>query len=282
MLRLFPPPTPQADRPPADESGGGAVHTETGDTDNTVDTVGTDNTVGDVAAAVAAEERHARPGRPWVMTNMIATIDGATAVDGLSGGLGGAGDKAVFMALRAVADVIVAGASTVREEQYRAPTPSDEVMADRVARGQAPRPRIAVVTRSLNLDLDLPLFDGRHRPFIITTESAAPERLEPLAEVAEVIQAGEASVDLAAALGQLAERQTTTVLCEGGPSLNGQFVADGLVDEWNLTISPTLLAGDARRAAVGPLSSGPPGGMELSRVWADDSFLFCRWVTKDG
>ena len=46
-----------------------------------------------------ADRREPHHGRPWLMTNMIASIDGATAVDGLSGGLGGAGDKAVFRAL---------------------------------------------------------------------------------------------------------------------------------------------------------------------------------------
>ncbi|MEL7209075.1 MAG: pyrimidine reductase family protein, partial [Actinomycetota bacterium] len=30
-------------------------------------------------------------GRPWVMANMVASADGATAVDGVSGGLGGDG-----------------------------------------------------------------------------------------------------------------------------------------------------------------------------------------------
>ncbi|MGI9615564.1 MAG: dihydrofolate reductase family protein, partial [Acidimicrobiales bacterium] len=66
----------------------------------------------DPRSAVAAEERPGRPERPWVYTNMIASADGGTAVDGLSGQLGGAGDKAMFGALRAVADVILVGAST--------------------------------------------------------------------------------------------------------------------------------------------------------------------------
>ena len=50
----------------------------------------------------------------WVLINMIATVDGATAVDGRSGGLGGAADKAVFAGVRALANVILAGAGTVQ------------------------------------------------------------------------------------------------------------------------------------------------------------------------
>ena len=54
-------------------------------------------------------------GRPWVAVNMVCTADGA-AVDptGVSGKLGGDADTKAFGALRSVADVIVAGASTAR------------------------------------------------------------------------------------------------------------------------------------------------------------------------
>src|SRR4051794_37753697 len=47
--------------------------------------------------------RDARPSpgdRPWVLLGMIASADGSTAVDGRSGKLGGAADKAVFAAVR--------------------------------------------------------------------------------------------------------------------------------------------------------------------------------------
>lgn len=228
---------------------------------------------------MAADARPAPAGRPWVYTNMIASADGGTAVAGLSGDLGGPGDKTMFAALRAVADVILVGASTVREERYRPSNPRQTTVDARLARGQQPRPTIAVVSRSLDLDLDLPLFsDPDYRPLVITTESSPAEGRAPLASRAEVIPMGTDDVDLTAALALLARRGAAAVLCEGGPALNGQLIANDLIDEWNLTISPTLLGADSKRAAVGPLSSGPPPSMTLSRVWTDDSFLFCRWT----
>ena len=73
----------------------------------------------DPVAVVAAEARPAPPGRPWVLANMIASADGsATDAGGRSGGLGGPADKAVFGAVRAIADVVVAGAATVMAEDY--------------------------------------------------------------------------------------------------------------------------------------------------------------------
>lgn len=233
----------------------------------------------DVDAAVAAEARRPIDGRPWVYTNMIASADGGTAIDGLSGALGGPGDKAMFRALRAEADVILVGAATVRDETYRAPTAPDRARQRREAEGRRPDPQLAIVTRSLDLDLDLPLFDQPdNRPLIVTVADAPAERRAALAERAELIDAGTDSVDLAAALELLGRRRVGTVLSEGGPSLNGQLIHAGLIDEWNLSLSPRLLAGDSRRAAIGPVPDGPPPAMHLARVWTDDDFLFCRWV----
>ena len=233
-------------------------------------------------AAVAAEARPAPGERPWVYTNMIASVDGGTAVDGLSGALGGPGDKAMFAALRAVADVILVGASTARQERYRVPIQPAEVVAARQARGQAPHPRLAIVTRSLDLEPDLPLFDDEHRPYVVTVASSPADRRSDLADRAELIIAGDDGVELALAMRQLAGLGAGTVLSEGGPSLNGQLIEAGLIDEWNLSISPHLLGADSRRAAVGPVPDGPPQGMRLARVWSDDDFLFCRWVRDRG
>ncbi len=237
--------------------------------------------VADARAAVAAEARPADRGRPWVYTNMIASADGGTAVDGLSGQLGGPGDKVMFGALRAMADVILVGASTVREERYRVPKLRDETVAVRRARGQADHPRLAIVSRSLNIDRELPLFDDpEHRPYVLTAASAPADLRAELAAVAEVLVVGDAGVELLTALERLGELGATSVLSEGGPSINGQLIAEDLVDEWNLSISPRLLGADSRRAAIGPMAAGPPVGMTLSRVWTDDDFLFCRWVRK--
>lgn len=234
----------------------------------------------DPAEAVPTEERPSPEERPWVMTNMIASADGATAVDGVSGALGGSADKAMFMALRSVTDGILVGASTVRQERYRPPSAGDEATgAARAARGQQVRPLLVVVTGSLNLDPELPLFaDASYRPLIITVESAPAEQRRRLAAVADVIDVGERRVELPEALAVLRRRQVSVLLSEGGPSLNGQLIADDLIDEWNLSLAPLLAAGSSSRPARGPEPVGPPAKMALSRVWEQDQLLFCRWI----
>ena len=240
----------------------------------------------DPVEAVATESRVPRRGRPWVMTNMIASLDGATAVDGLSGPLGGPADFRVFMALRAVADLIVVGAATASAEGYKPPKPSAAIQAERRARGQASRPTVVVVSRSLSLAPSEPLFsDPGHRPIILTVDDAPTDRMSQLAEVANIITAGSGNVDLPAGLEALAgleqlEERTTVVLLEGGPSLNGQFIAGDLVDEWNQTIAPVLVSGGSARPAAGPAPTAPTT-LELARLWTGGGLLFGRWVRPD-
>jgi riboflavin-specific deaminase-like protein len=220
----------------------------------------------------------ARPGRPSLRVNMIASVDGATAVDGLSGGLGGPGDRAVFLHLRSLADVILVGAGTVRAEGYGPPELPAKLREARRERGRAPLPRLAVVSRSCALDWDAPIFRrAGPRPIVVTVERAPSERRSAAARVAEVIAAGGEDVDLAAALRELAGLGAETVLAEGGPRLNGALAAAGLVDELCLTVAPRLAGGDSARIVAGPPAPGGAPPFEPAFVGEEDGFLFLRY-----
>src|SRR5690348_5044510 len=67
-----------------------------------------------------------RKARPYVVVNMVSSVDGAISLDGVSAGLSGADDKAVFFHLRSLADVVLVGAGTAREENYGQVKLSDE------------------------------------------------------------------------------------------------------------------------------------------------------------
>ncbi|MFP5257373.1 MAG: pyrimidine reductase family protein [Acidimicrobiia bacterium] len=234
--------------------------------------------VEDVAELVAAAARPAPPERPWLLVNMIASLDGAITVDDRSGGLGRPADRAVFSALRAVADVVLAGAGTVRAEGYGPPRPSASARAARQARGQAAAPRLAVVSRSLELDVDAELFRAAEEPpLVLTCAAAPPERRRALDAVAEVVVAGDEAVDLVEALSELRRRGVATITAEGGPTLNGHLLAADVIDEWDLTVSPLLVGGDAGRAVVGPRLVEPREA-ELSWLLEGDGLLLGRWL----
>ena len=181
-----------------------------------------------------------------MMINMVASVDGATVVDGRSDQLGGPGDRQVFRALRGVADMILVGAGTVRAEGYQPPrTPDDRMAVVRATAGRSARPRLVVVSGRLDLDPMAPLFAERlpvdQPPLVATVRSASADRRAALEPVADLIALGETRVDLTGLLATLGDLGARTVLCEGGPDLNHQLLAAGLVDELCLTISPMLV-----------------------------------------
>lgn len=225
-------------------------------------------------AVVYAYPGHARR---WVRANMVSSVDGAAQADGKSAGLSGEADKKVFRALRGLADVILVGAATVRTEGYRQPAvPREQFAQARSAAGQAPAAAIAVVSASLDLDFDAPLFREAAVPTItVTVTDAPPDRLAAARDAGEVLIAGTIRVDLAAAVDQLAETGRGRILCEGGPSLISGLAHARRIDELCLTVSPQLLSGHAKRIADGPPLE-PPLPLTLHTLLMEDGFLFTR------
>ncbi|MGW6495552.1 pyrimidine reductase family protein [Nonomuraea angiospora] len=212
-------------------------------------------------------------GRPWLRLNMVASADGAAWLKGRSGGLSSAGDKRIFQTLRGLSDVVLAGAATVRKEGYGPVPPRDSW--DEVRVGRPKVPPIAVISRSLDFDLDGELFtEAPSRTIVITCEAAPPERRKAAARHADVIVAGAESVDLAPAITELHARGLARILCEGGPRINAQLSAQDLVDELCLSISPLLLGGGAARILNGEPSEV---SLRLSHVLEEEGVLFCKY-----
>ncbi|MBC9713075.1 pyrimidine reductase family protein [Streptomyces sp. TRM66268-LWL] len=216
---------------------------------------------------------------PWLRANMVSTLDGAAQHDGRSQPISCETDMRIFGTLRALADVVLVGAETVRLEGYRPARAREAFAARRAAAGQGPAPAIAIVSGSLDLDFSLPLFTEPLVPTVILTGAEAPAHRVKAAEQAgaRIVVAGDsARVDPAAAVRALADLGFTRLLTEGGPKLLGQLVAADVLDELCLTVSPMLAAGDAQRIAGGP-SIAVPQRLRLASLLEEDGFLFCRY-----
>jgi len=234
----------------------------------------------ELAAAYAYPEP-AADGRPvpWLRANMVSTLDGAAQHDGRSQSISSATDMRIFGTLRQLADVVIAGAETVRQEGYRPARARAEFAEARRAAGQGPVPAIAVVSASLDLDFSLPLFASPLVPTLVLTGAAAPPDRVAAAEKAgaRVVVAGDGvGVEPARLVRALGELGHTRLLTEGGPRLLGQLVAAGVLDELCLAVSPTLTAGDAQRIAGGP-SVAVPRRFVLASVLEEEGFLFTRY-----
>ncbi|MER5754109.1 pyrimidine reductase family protein [Streptomyces sp. NPDC002088] len=239
----------------------------------------------ELAAAYAYPEPAPAPGatsagpQPWLRANMVSTLDGAAQHDGRSQPISNATDMRIFGTLRALADVVMVGAETVRQEGYRPARARAEFAALREAAGQGPAPAIAVVTAGLDLDFSLPLFTAPEVPtLILTGAAAAPDRIAAAEKAgAHVLIAGDGvGVDPARAVRALADLGHTRLLTEGGPRLLGQLVAAGVLDELCLTVAPMLTAGAAQRIAGGP-SVAVPHRFVLVSLLEEEGFLFSRY-----
>jgi riboflavin biosynthesis pyrimidine reductase len=220
----------------------------------------------------------------WVRANFIASLDGAAAVDGTTRALGGPVDRALFNLLRALADVVLVGAGTVRMENYSGARPTVTQRQHRAARGQSEVPPLAIVTKSGHLDRDMPVFTNTEvAPLVLTCTAAAAATRRRLAGIADVVDCSGADpgrVEETALLNALTERGLRRVLTEGGPTVLSSFIERGVLDELCLTIAPCLVGGTAPRIAAGP-------GQLLTRMSCahiladDDGYLYTRYVKAD-
>jgi len=234
--------------------------------------------VPDALAPYLAVDRSRPEHECWVTGHMVAGLDGTASVGGRVGSLSTTPDQELFRRMRQIADVVLVGAETVRREGYGPVRLSEAAQQQRRQQGQSSIPPLAVVSRSLSFDWTAKAFadaPADARTHVITCAAADPERRAEAEKVAEVIVAGDDTVDPAAAMRALAELGHRVVLCEGGPTWLGELVAADRLDELCLSISP-VMGGDPL-----PVSVTPPGAglatFELKGAMAEDDTIFLRY-----
>jgi riboflavin biosynthesis pyrimidine reductase len=204
---------------------------------------------------------------PSLYANFVTSLDGVVAADdappsAISGGA--EADRVVMGLLRACAEAVVVGAGTLRAEPRHLWTPEHihpslaPAYAElREALGLPPTPRLVLLTRSGDVDPSLPAFELG--ALVVTTEAGA-----------------------AALRGILRGEGHRVVLTEGGPTVLGQFLAAGILDELFLTLSPRLAGRDGRSRRLGLVeghafdTAALPAGSLLS-VKRHRSHLFVRY-----
>lgn len=218
-----------------------------------------------------------RPGGRRLVLNMVSSLDGATAAGGETAGLSDDDDRSLFVALRAAADVVLVGAETVRVEDYgpvQLPVSARQARRDR---GLPELPRLAVVSRSLDLaESSRLLSDPSRRPYLITGEASPAQRRQALSAGAEIVLAGPSGAKPKSILDHLWQDGHEVILCEGGPTLNGEFATEDLIDEVNLTLSPQIVGGSSHRLVH---CAGLTGSrFRLDRLMTGDRMLFARFL----
>lgn len=190
---------------------------------------------------------NAPPDRPYLFINMASTADGKIVLGdagGTAAGVGGATDQLLFRRLQHACDAAILGSGTLRASQVIYPP---EIM------------RI-VVTRSGKVPLENRFFkDVPEKAYVLAPRNLHKNELKRLQSETQVIQTGEADVDLKEAMQILRQDYGIEhILCEGGATLNENMLRLGLADELFLTIAPKLKGGTEIPTIVGGVGF-PPG-----------------------
>jgi riboflavin biosynthesis pyrimidine reductase len=217
---------------------------------------------------------------PAIALNMVASVDGATTLDGRVGRLTGPADQALLRRLREESDAVLVGAATVRAEGYSTLLRPDA--RERREREQGTtEPLLCVVSRDANLGPGSPALRAAPGPLIFLTSEGAPlpeaER-EVLAIRSATGTPGE-PVALRPLLARLrAEHGVERVICEGGSTLNAALLAERVVTELFVAVSPLI----AREPGSPPLVAGVTEPLELSLLahGTADDFVFLRYALR--
>jgi riboflavin biosynthesis pyrimidine reductase len=223
-----------------------------------------------------ALDRLAPPDRPYVIANMIASVDGRATLAGRSGGLGNETDRQIFLDLRTQVDAVMAGTATIGIERYGSLLKSEERRAKRVARRLEPVPLAVTATRTMELPAHAPLFADPESRVVVLTNS---ERDAPECAAQLLIErlAGD-PLDLLTGMERLRARHgVRSLLLEGGPTIFAAMTAAGLVHELFMTRASKLVGSPDELTILEGQQLDQPLELELVSLLHEDAYLFLRY-----
>ncbi len=211
--------------------------------------------------------------RPWIALNMVCTADGRVTVAGRTHAITNRADYELFHATRERMDAIMVGAETIRIESYGRTINSAEARERRASAGLPPDAIAVVVSRSVSLPADVGLLRAADNTVVVLTPSADGE-LPAAAATVHYLREPDPAVGLARLREEFGVR---SLVCEGGPRLNGTLLPAGLVDELHLVYAPKLAGGEDPLTIVSGPPFEPPVDLELRTLHESGGYLFARY-----
>lgn len=205
-------------------------------------------------------------GRPYVVVNMVSSLDGRVTIEGNERGLGSKIDQRLMRELRVHADVVMNGAGTLRASGTSSRLDDPALEELRLERGKPRTPISAVVSGSGDLPLERAFFTARDFEGVVYLSASAPEeRRAAIEATGRRVYSMPPEDDPQWLMRHLREELgARQVLVEGGPQLNGWLFDAGVVDELFLTLGPVVVGGNDVLAAV--VSDRPPSFERTTRL----------------
>ena len=207
--------------------------------------------------------------RPYVILNMISSVDGKAAVGGKASGLGSRTDRQTMRALRSRVDAVMVGAGTLRAERL-------SLGLDAPA---GPQPLAVIATGSGGVPLESNLIVEEGQEVLVIARDDIALRLGGHS-VLRLSADGSGNLDLKEAMRVLkSEHGVELLVAEGGPRLNYSLVRQNLADELFLTLAPKLHGGLPLEASPTVLEGPtlPTRDVNLLSVHLAGDELFLRY-----
>ena len=154
-------------------------------------------------------------------------------------------DKRRLSEIRAGTDAVLVGASTLAADRMTMGLADPALRAARRAKRKPEYPLRIIVSNSGRISPALRVFEKDFSPILIFTTRKMPRAVRTaLLCLADLHVCPGKRVDLRAMLATLrADYRVKRIVCEGGPRLFRALLAEHLVDEIHLTLSPRIFAG---------------------------------------
>jgi riboflavin-specific deaminase-like protein len=208
--------------------------------------------------------------RPYVVINMVASVDGRSSRSGKASGIGGEADRRAMRELRSRVDAVMVGAGTLRAEKL------DLGLDDPAAE----QPLALILCGRGSLPLAERLVESPQEILLVMSDdSTGPRGAVPArARILRAPSSAPGRVDLRALLRALrSEHAVNRLLVEGGPVVNRTLIDEGLVDELFVTVAPKLLSGEESSIVAGRAATNEPEDLALLSVHASGDELFLRY-----
>ena len=203
-------------------------------------------------------------GRPFVILKGAMSLDGKIATkSGHSQWITGAQARRDVHRVRSQVDAVMVGIGTVLADNPQLSARGAKIGSTQRTGRQPVR---VIVDSQLRIPLKAKILTCVHeQPTIIcTTVQASRPKVQTLKDrgiQVWVLPQRKRRVSLKAALGKLAKVGMSTVLLEGGSTLNASALHEGLVNQVRLYVAPRLLGGQDAKSLIGGFS---PKGIDQS------------------
>jgi 2,5-diamino-6-(ribosylamino)-4(3H)-pyrimidinone 5'-phosphate reductase len=184
--------------------------------------------------------------RPFVTANFAMTWDGRVSTRRFTPtNFTSKRDKHRLLEIRATADAVLVGVSTIVADNMAMGMPDETLRAARIKRGQSPFPLRVLASNSGRIPKNLRVFNTGAAPIVVfSTTQMAPATRTRLARLADLWLYEGPSVNLAAMLATLrTDYGVRRIVCEGGPRLFRALLEERLVDEIHVTLAPRIFGG---------------------------------------